>query len=126
MSTLASSQPPASSNNRNRTARPESVRQSSGTAPNAPDHERKMSSRNNQQTRKNNAASTPGVKTNSNDSPELAILRAKYHAQLAQLQNFWSDWSDEDALQLLAETKGNVELAGERILDGMSIQVAWH
>ena len=52
------------------------------------------------------------------DSQELRSLRAKYSEQLPQVKAVFSDWTDEDILNVLAESSGAVEVAVSRIADG--------
>lgn len=61
------------------------------------------------------------------ESDDVARLRAKYGdaGQLSQLQAMFQDWSDEDLLNVLAESAGQVELAVARITEGMYIVFHW-
>lgn len=67
------------------------------------------------------SASDLCVPTMSQLREETAPSQSKNHApQLSQLRELFPDWSSDDLASLLQETHGSVELAVERISQGMS------
>jgi len=63
-----------------------------------------------------------GYNSNSQNEDNLKILRDQYTHELNQLKSIFPNWADQDLLMTIKDVRGDLELAINRITEGIAPQ----